>query len=85
MKNTLNSWSTFTFLFISISACYPAFSQVDSAVVIDHLSILNHDGELWFAEGIKLTDEPDFGGYQRIDLVTYSSEGDTLGDSRVTR
>ncbi len=48
--------------------------------VVDRLTLFNRYGEEWVAEGVKLNDKPDFGGYQRIELVTYSSR-----DLRKTR
>ena len=52
--------------------------------VIDRLTVFNQYSKQWVAEGVKLNDEPDFGGYQRIDLATYSSPTDfTSGSGKV--
>ncbi len=80
----MKSLSSLIYFSLCIFAYSTIFGQEDSATVVDKLSILNHNGQVWFAEGIKLNDEPNFGGYERIDLVTYSSD-DSAGNSRSTR
>ncbi len=49
--------------------------------VIDRLTLFNQYGKQWVAEGVKVNDEPDFGGYQRIELVTYSSPANFKSNS----
>ena len=67
-------------LLICLTPCV-TFCQEDTSTVIDKLSIFSS----WFAEGIKLNNEPDFGGYERIDIVKYTSRGDSLEDLRETK
>ncbi len=81
MREKQFSLLSLVFFLLLVSVHSPIFGQEDSANVIDKLSILNENGKQWFAEGIKLNDEPNFGGYERIDLVTYTSQGDSAEES----
>lgn len=82
MRENQFSLLSLVFFLLLVPVHSPIFGQEDSANVIDKLSILSENGKQWFAEGIKLNDEPNFGGYERIDLVTYTSQGDSAEDLR---
>ncbi|HYQ86891.1 MAG TPA: hypothetical protein VES59_06585 [Bacteroidota bacterium] len=60
--------------YIVLAICALQFSKgfsQDSLRVVDKLQIYGD----WFAEGIKINDEPNFGGYERIDIVKLPSKG----------